>query len=158
MEKIIIGSDPSGFTLKEAVKQHLIDRGFDVTDVGTKTLEEPVMYFDVGERLGKAISEGQFERGIIICGTGMGVNLMANRFPGVLCGLCESVYAVSRARTINNINVVALGGFYQGPELGIAMTDAFLDTPWLEGLDEATQELVKEGYRKTLEAEASYRK
>lgn len=158
MEKILIGSDPSGFTLKEAVKAHLVERGFDVTDVGTQSLEEPVMYYDVGERFGKAISDGEFERGIVICGTGMGVNLMVNRFPGVLCGLCESVYAVNRARAINNINVLAMGGFFQAPELGIEMADAFLDTQWLQGLDEATQQVVKDGYARTKAVEAELRK
>ena len=98
-----------------------MERGFEVADVGTQSLEEPVMYYDVGERFGRALSEGTYQRGIVICGTGMGVNLMVNRFPGVLCGLCESVYAVSRARAINNINVLAMGGFFQAPELGIAM-------------------------------------
>lgn len=158
MAKILIGSDPSGFNLKEAVKQHLIDRGFEVTDVGTLSMDEPVMYYDVGERFGKLISDGTFERGIVICGTGMGVNLMVNRFPGVLCGLCESVFAVQKARAVNNINVLALAGWFQGPELGCAMADTFLDTAWLEGLDEATAALVKDGYDHTLAVEAQYRK
>ena len=116
------------------------------------------MYYDVGERFGRAISEGTYQRGIVICGTGMGVNLMVNRFPGVLCGLCESVYAVSRARAINNINVLAMGGFFQAPELGIAMADAFLDTQWLQGLDEETQQVVKNGYARTKAVEAQLRK
>lgn len=157
-ETILIGSDPSGFTLKEAVKAHLVERGFEVADVGTQSLEEPVMYYDVGERFGRAISEGTYQRGIVICGTGMGVNLMVNRFPGVLCGLCESVYAVSQARAINNINVLAMGGFFQAPELGIAMADAFLDTQWLQGLDEETQQVVKNGYARTKAVEAQLRK
>ena len=158
MERIVIGSDPSGFGLKEAVKRHLTERGFEVTDVGTLSMEAPVMYYDVGARLGQAIADGTFERGIVICGTGMGVNLMVNRFPGVLCGLCESVFSVQKARAVNNINVLAMGGWFQGPELGCAMADAFLDTPWLDGLDEETQPVVKEGYRRTKEVEAEHRK
>lgn len=158
MEKIIIGSDPSGFTLKEAVKKHLEERGFEVTDVGTKSLEEPVMYYEVGARLGKAVSEGQFERGIVICGTGMGVNLMVNRYPGVYCGLCESVHTVNHARKVNNINVLAMGGWFQGPELGCLMADAFIDTKWHDDLDEGTIAVVDEGYKQLKAAEAEYRK
>ena len=152
-DKIIIGSDPSGFSLKEAVKAHLIERGFEVTDVGTLSMDEPVMYYDVGERLGLAISNGEFERGIVICGTGMGVNLMVNRYPGVYCGLCESVHTASHARKINNINVLAMGGWFQGPELGCLMADAFLDTKWHEGLDEETIAVVTEGYERLKAAE-----
>ena len=156
--RIVIGSDPSGFQLKEAVKAHLIARGFEVTDVGTLSPEEPVMYYDVGERLGLAISRGEFERGIVICGTGMGVNLMVNRYPGVYCGLCESVHTVNHARKVNNINVLAMGGWFQGPELGCLMTDAFLDTKWHDDLDEGTIEVVTEGYERLKAAEAQYRK
>ena len=151
-KKIIIGADPSGFELKEAVKKHLAERGFEVTDVGTLSENEQVLYYEVGARLGKAISDGEFERGILFCGSGMGVNLMANRYPRVLCGCCESVYSVNRARAINNINVLAMGGFFQGAALGCAMADAFLDTPWLEGLGEEDCRVVKEGYKQTIAA------
>ena len=156
MEKIIIGSDGSGYTLKEAVKAHLIERGFDVKDVGT-TAETPVDYFDAAANVAGAVSSGEYERGIVICGTGMGVNLMANRFPGVLCGLCESVHTVEHARKINNINILAMGGWFQGPELGCMMTDAFLDTAWKQGLDEETAALVQKGYDVTLAKEKEVR-
>ena len=142
-ETILIGSDPSGFTLKEAVKAHLVERGFEVADVGTQSLEEPVMYYDVGERFGRAISEGTYQRGIVICGTGMGVNLMVNRFPGVLCGLCESVYAVSRARAINNINVLAMGGYIIGETMAKEMVEAFVNTDFHPGFAPARVELLE---------------
>ena len=86
-KRIIIGADDSGFTLKEAVKEHLLKNGYDVTDVGTLSLDEPVVYYEVGRRVAKEVADKKFERGLLFCGTGMGVNLVANKFPGVYCGL-----------------------------------------------------------------------
>lgn len=147
MEKrIIIGSDISGFTLKEATKTHLKKIGYDVTDVGTLTEDAPVDYWTVGFNVGSAVSNKEFERGIVICGTGQGVSIAANKFPGVLCGLCESVFAVNRARTYNNINVLGLGGFLQAPVLGIEMVDTFLNTEWKQGMDEDTAKLLEKAY------------
>jgi ribose 5-phosphate isomerase B len=146
MEKIVIGSDMSGYDLKEAVKKHLQSKGFDVTDVGTPDPDHPVDFYDVALRLGKAVSEKQFKRGIVICGTGMGVSLIANKFKGVYCGLCESVYAVNRARTYNNINVLGMGGFFVAPHLGIKMVDTFLNTKFGEGEDEGTKKVLEKAY------------
>ena len=86
----------AGFTLKEAVKEHLLKNGYDVTDVGTLSLDEPVVYYEVGRRVAKEVADKKFERGLLFCGTGMGVNLVANKFPGVYCGLCESVFAAKK--------------------------------------------------------------
>ena len=75
-KRIIIGADDSGFTLKEAVKEHLLKNGYDVTDVGTLSLDEPVVYYEVGRRVAKEVADKKFERGLLFCGTGMGVNLV----------------------------------------------------------------------------------
>ena len=130
-KRIIIGADDSGFTLKEAVKEHLLKNGYDVTDVGTLSLDEPVVYYEVGRR------------GLLFCGTGMGVNLVANKFPGVYCGLCESVFAAKKCRIINNCNVLAMGGFIVGPKMGIEMAEAFLNTDFSYGFDLATPEFLQ---------------
>ena len=98
-KKIIIGADDSGFTLKEAVKEYLIKNGYEVTDVGTLSLDEPVVYYEVGRRVAKEVADKKFERGLLFCGTGMGVSLVANKFPGVYCGLCESVFGLSTTAT-----------------------------------------------------------
>lgn len=145
-KKIVIGSDISGFTLKEAVAEHLKKLGYEVMDVGTLREDAPVDYWTVGFNVGGAVSRKEFERGIVICGTGQGVSIAANKFPGVICGLCESVYAVNRARTFNNINVLGLGGFLQAPVLGIEMVDAFLNTQWKQGMDESTAKLLEKAY------------
>lgn len=153
MKKIVIGSDMSGFTLKEAVKKHLEGLGFEVTDVGTLSPDQPVEYYEVGSNLGQAVSSGQFDRGVVICGTGMGVSLIANKYPGVYCGLCESVYAVDRARTFNNINVLGLGGFFAAPELGCKMVDTFLETEWKQGEDAGTAAVLEAAYKYMQELE-----
>lgn len=145
-KKIIIGSDASGFTLKEAIKRHLEQSGYEVTDVGTLQEDQPVAFYDVATRLGKAVSEKAYERGIIMCGTGMGVSLIANKFKGVYVGLCESLYAVNRARVFNNINVLGMGGFIVGPEMGIRMVDEFLQTEWKDGVDSETKQILQDAY------------
>ena len=135
-KKLIIGSDPAGFTLKEAVKAHLIEEGYEITDVGTLSPDKPVDYYDVGFIVGKAVSEKEFERGIIVCGSGMGVHIVAGKFPGVYCAVCESPWPVNRCRAINNCNVLAMGGFFITESYGIMMADTFLNTEFLEGFGE----------------------
>lgn len=145
-KKMIIGSDPSGFNLKEAVRLHLEELGYEVTDVGTRSLDEPVLFDAVATNLATAVSNGEFDRGIIMCGTGMGVTLIANKYKGVYAGLCESLYAVNRARVFNNINVLGMGGFIVGPEMGIRMVDEFLNTSWKEDVDAETKSVLEHAY------------
>ena len=123
-----------------------MELGYEVTDVGTQSLDAPVAFNDVSGNLAKAVSEEKFERGIVMCGTGMGVSLIANKYHGVYAGLCESLYAVNRARVFNNINVLAMGGFIVGPEMGVRMVDEFLQTPWREGVDCATDKILQDAY------------
>ncbi|MDL2236278.1 RpiB/LacA/LacB family sugar-phosphate isomerase [Christensenellaceae bacterium OttesenSCG-928-K19] len=153
MKKIVIGADISGFELKGFVESYLQGIGYEVLDVGTKKAEAPVDYWTVGFNVGKAVWSGEFDRGIVICGTGQGVALAANKFPGVYCGLCESVYAVDRGRTFNNINVLALGGFLQGKGLAQEMIDTFLNTEWKQGVDADTAVLLEDAYEAMKEHE-----
>ncbi|MBQ1448234.1 MAG: RpiB/LacA/LacB family sugar-phosphate isomerase [Erysipelotrichaceae bacterium] len=127
-KRLIIGADPSGFDLKEAVKAHLIEEGYEIEDVGTLAPDAPVDYYNVGYRVAKKVADKEYERGIVFCGTGMGVDIVANKFPGVYCGLVECVYTAAQCRIINNCNMLALGGFLNGNRKGIAMVDAFLNT------------------------------
>ena len=145
MQSIIIGSDPSGFALKEAVRAHLESLGYAVTDVGT-TAETPVMFYDAARNLATAISQGRFARGIVICGSGMGVTLVANKYPGVYCAPCENVRCATQARAINNANVLAMGGKITSVADGIAITDAFLNTGFLEGIEGDDRRILQDGY------------
>lgn len=133
--EIIIGSDGSGFELKEAVKRDLIAKGYAITDIGTLEPSQPKDFTFVGARVGRAISEGEFTRGIVCCGNGMGVGTVAGKFPGVTACVCETLCAAMRCRVINNANVLAMGGQMVAPFTGILMANAFLNTGFCEGLD-----------------------
>ena len=93
---VVIASDFSGFRLKEAVKAHIIALGYEVEDVGAQKEEDATLYFEASENLARVIREGRVERGIVICGTGAGVSMIANKFRGVYAVACESVYTAEK--------------------------------------------------------------
>ena len=133
--RVVVGADFAGFPLKEAVKDHLIDRGWEVTDL-TPDLEDVDMYHRVGFRVGAEISEHNFEKGLIFCGTGMGIHIAASKCPGVHAAVCETVPAAKRAATANNANVLAMGAFYVAPRTGMAMADEFLEHSLGDGYED----------------------
>lgn len=149
--KVIMGADPLGYDLKEAVKAHLISQGIEVEDV---TPTNDVDYFSVGETLGRRIATGEFTRGFIFCGTGMGVNIVANKYQGVYSALCESIETARLSRIINNANVLAMGGIIMTPYLAKQMADVFLNTPFSEGFSEADPEFLKTAYQAVQATEA----
>ena len=138
--KIIIGSDAFGFSLKEAVKETLAAKGYHIED----TTPEPVFYADAAKKVAAGVQSGAFPRGIVFCGTGMGVSIIANKHRGVYAALCESVYQAQRAKAVNNTNVLCLGGMIIGAEMGSAMALAWLEAEHLQDMDEATAKRVKE--------------
>lgn len=142
MKKFIIGSDKSGFALKQAIKAHLEELGYEVEDCGTQTMEEGIPYFKVAPVLAQKIQSGAYERGILICGTGAGMAVVANKYEGVYAVACESVYAAEKCRAINDANVMTMGGWIVAPELGIAMTDRFLTTGFTDNLEEWRKEFL----------------
>ena len=156
--KFVVGSDKMGLKIKDACVAMLKEQGHEIEDVGTLSEDKPMPHTLVGAAVAKKIQNKEADLGLLFCGTGMGVSLTANKFKGVYAGVVESVYAARMCRQINNCNVLAMGGFFQAPELGIAMADAFLDTQWLQGLDEETQQVVKNGYARTKAVEAQLRK
>ncbi len=133
--KVVMGADFAGFPLKEAVKDHLLTRGWEVTDL-TPNIEETDMYHRVGFRVGAEISEGNFEKGLIFCGTGMGIHIAASKCPGVHAAVCETVPAAKRAATANNANVLAMGAFYVAPRTAMAMADEFLEHSLGDGYED----------------------
>nr|WP_307756886.1 RpiB/LacA/LacB family sugar-phosphate isomerase [uncultured Christensenella sp.] len=141
--KVIIGADPLGFAIKEDVKKYLLSSGYEVEDI---TGDGPIDYYNVGYNVGKRISSGKFERGIIFCGTGMGVNIVANKFPGVYCGLCESVLTAKLCRIINNCNVLSMGGTLNGGFKAVEMAKAFMETGFSEGFSEASPEFLQKSF------------
>ena len=124
---VVVGADFAGFPLKEAVKKHLTERGWTVEDL-TPTLAECDMYHRVGFLVGSKISEGEFEKALAFCGTGMGVHIAASKCPHVHAAVAETLPSAKRAATANNANLLAMGAFWTAPRLAGAMADAFLES------------------------------
>ncbi len=131
---IVVAADFAGFPLKEAVKQHLIERGWTVDDL-TPILAEAPMYQRAGFLVGSTIAEGEYERALAFCGTGMGIHIAASKVPHVHAALAESVPAARRAITANNANLLAMGAFWTGPRLASAMADPFLEASFGDGYE-----------------------
>ncbi|TLD43634.1 MAG: bifunctional transaldolase/phosoglucose isomerase [Candidatus Jettenia ecosi] len=124
--RIVIGSDHAGFELKEAVKAFLIEENRDVLDVGTYS-KDPVDYPDYAEAVGTALRERRAERGIILCGSGVGASMAANRIPGIRAGLCHDTYSAHQGVEHDGMNVLVLGGRVVGIELARELIRAFLN-------------------------------
>lgn len=142
-KKLLIGADPMGFELKNAIKQHLIDNGYHVDDI---TEQGAIHYSNVGDTVGQKISQGDYQTGIIFCGTGMGVSISANKHPHVYAGVCESITTARLCRSINNCNVLAFGGLLLTPFKAKQMVDAYLNAQFSHGFSEAKPEDLKSGF------------
>jgi ribose 5-phosphate isomerase B len=136
MNKIFIGSDKSGFALKEAIKHYLYENNYEAEDIGTIDEENAVPFFEVAEKGAKLIQNKTYERGILICGTGMGMSIVANKHEGVYGAACESVYAAEKCRAINDANILCMGGWIIAPIMGVEMAKAFLNTKFTENLED----------------------
>ncbi len=143
MSKIIIGSDKSGFPLKEAIKAYLQSIGYEVDDCGTQNMDEPMPYFKVAPIVAQKVQKGECDKAILICGTGAGMAVVANKYKGVHAVACESVYTAEKCRAINNANIITMGGWMIAPELGIAMIDKFLNTNFTDNLEDWRKDFLK---------------
>ena len=132
MKKIAVASDHGGYLMKEKVKKHLMDRGFEIIDLGTDS-EESVDYPVYGKACGEAVTSGKADLGVVVCGTGIGISIAANKVKGVRCGLCTSVEMAHLTKQHNNANILALGGRTTEPELALKILDEWLDTEFEGG-------------------------
>ena len=137
--KVIMGADAAGFSLKEAIKESLQKRGYEIIDT---TAEEPLLFQAAAQAVAEGIQSGEALRGIALCGTGMGVSIICNKHQGVYAALCESVYQARRAKTVNNTNVLCMGGFIIGNEMGIEMALAWLEAEHLKDLEPEMKRIV----------------
>lgn len=126
---IAIGSDHGGFALKKAVMKHLDDRGLEYKDFGTYS-EASCDYPDFGKAVAQAVAAGEYERGIVICGTGIGISITANKVPGIRAALCGDCFSAQATREHNDANILALGARVVGEGLALKIVDTFLDTPF----------------------------
>lgn len=125
--RIAIGSDHGGYTAKSEVIKHLTARGVVVEDMGTYS-EQSCDYPDIARPVGEGVAEGQFDRGILICGTGIGMSIAANKLEGVRAALCHDVYSARMTRLHNNSTVLCLGARVVGLGLMIEIVDTWLST------------------------------
>jgi len=124
---IAIGSDHGGYTLKQTIMAHLEERGLEYKDFGAYSTES-CDYPDFGEAAARAVASGECERGIIICGTGIGISLAANKVRGIRAAVCGDCFSAEMCRRHNDANMLALGERVTGPGLALKITDIFLDT------------------------------
>ncbi len=128
--KIVIGSDHAGFELKEAVKTKLESEGYEVLDVGTYSAES-VDYPKFGHAVGKAVASGEAERGIAICGTGIGISIAANKVPGIRAGVCHNEWTAEMTKAHNDANVLCFGARVVDQDTAFAMVDKWLGTEFM---------------------------
>ena len=138
---IAIASDHGGFDLKESVKRHLAERGFEVKDFGTYD-KNSCDYPDFGRAAAEAVASGECEKGIVICTTGIGISIVANKVTGIRCALCSETTTARLTREHNDANVLAMGGGMTGELLGNEIVDVFLDTPF-SGLEKHARRISK---------------
>ncbi|MBQ7657978.1 MAG: ribose 5-phosphate isomerase B [Butyrivibrio sp.] len=138
---IAIASDHGGFDLKESVKKHLAERGMEVKDFGTYD-KNSCDYPDFGRAAAEAVAAGECEKGIVICTTGIGISIVANKVPGIRCALCSETTTARLTREHNDANVLAMGGGMTGEVLGNEIVDVFLDTPF-SGLEKHARRISK---------------
>ena len=131
-KKIFLSSDHAGFELKEKVKSFLIDNNFEYDDLGCFSLE-PVDYPDFAKLLSKKLKDKNDSKGILFCGTGIGISMAANRFLHIRAALCTSVEMASKSRKHNNANVLALGGRILEEKLAFEIVNEFLQTDFEAG-------------------------
>ncbi|HNZ82664.1 MAG TPA: ribose 5-phosphate isomerase B [Sedimentibacter sp.] len=133
--KIVLASDHGGFELKEAIKKHLIKKGYDINDIGVNDTKS-VDYPDYGKRAAMMVAGKEADRGIIICGTGIGISIAANKVKGIRCALCTNEYMARMSRMHNNANMLAIGGRVTGVGLAEDMVDVWLSTEFEGGRHE----------------------
>jgi len=130
--KIAVGSDHGGFLLKNEIMKHLKEKDIDFVDFGCFTTES-VDYPDIGQAVGEAVAGGEYEKGIICCGTGIGISISANKVPGVRAALCGDCFSAKASREHNNANVLALGERVIGVGLAKMIVDIWLGTEFQGG-------------------------
>ena len=132
MKKIAIASDHGGFDLKESILAHLLNTGWKVDDLGPYS-GESVDYPDFGIKLAEEVSGKKVERGIVICGTGIGMSIVVNRFPGIRGTLCSDLFTAKLCREHNDSNILVMGGRVIGKGLAAEIVNTWLNTPFEGG-------------------------
>ena len=153
-ETILIGNDHGGVELKQRLLAHLAKRGIAANNVGSDT-EQIVRYPIYAEKVAGAVSRGEARRGILICSTGIGMSIIANKFPGVRASLCTSAHMGKMTRAHNDSNLLCLGGKITDATEALAIVDAWLDTPFEGGRHCISLDLIREAEARLLRPQPS---
>ena len=152
MKKIALASDHGGFDLKESVIAHLLNTGWEVDDLGPHS-GDSVDYPDYGIKLAEAVAEKKVQRGIVICGTGIGMSIVVNRYPGIRGTLCSDLFTAKLCREHNDSNILIMGGRVIGKGLAAEIVNTWLNTPfeggrhqrWLDKINQIDASLKTKG-------------
>ena len=151
--KLVIASDHAGFALKEDVRAYLMREGYEVLDLGAYKVEPQDDYPDFAERVGEAIRAGEAPRGVLICGSGVGVCVAANKIPGIRAGMCHDTYSAHQGVEHDDMNVIVLGARIVGSSLAYELVDTFLKAKFISDEPRFTRR-----FKKVLAIEAKYQR
>lgn len=142
--KVAIGCDNAAFDLKETLRAYISGLGFDVEDVGIFSSDDTEFYPDIAVRVAHAIDKGRCQRGVLICGTGIGMAISANKVPGIRAAQAHDTYSAERARKSNDAHIVTLGARVVGPEVAKQVVRTFLESEFQGGRSTPKVERIKE--------------
>lgn len=133
--KIAIASDLSGFPLKQEIKKHLLEKGIEVLDFGIDDAEHPQPYFIQAPKVAKSIQNKEADRGILVCGTGQGMAIVANKFKGIYACVVDDIFSGERSKIVNNANVITMGGWITAPFHACEIADAWLSMQFTQKME-----------------------
>lgn len=151
--KVVIASDHAGFPLKEEVRAFLTKGGHEVIDLGAYTVDPQDDYPDFAERVGEALLNGEAPRGVLICGSGVGVCVASNKMPGIRAGMCHDTYSAHQGVEHDDMNVIVLGARIVGTSLAYELVETFLKAKFI-----ANEERFTRRFKKVLAIEAKYQR
>jgi ribose 5-phosphate isomerase B len=149
--KLVISADHAGFPLKEEVRAYLAKKGHELVDLGAYNGDLPDDYPDFAEKVGDAINQGVAPRGILICGSGVGVCVASNKIPGIRAGMCHDTYSAHQGVEHDDMNVIVLGARIIGASLAYEVVDAFIGAKFI-----ASEPRFARRFKKVLAIEAKY--
>lgn len=141
--RVAIACDENGYEMKEAIKAHLTELGVEYDDLG-RGKDEDVLYPEIARRVAVSIMEGKHDRGILICGTGLGMAITANKIPGIRAATCHDVYSAERARKSNNAQIITFGAQVIGTVLANKLVDVWLESEFAGGRSQPKVDLIDE--------------
>lgn len=141
--KVALGCDHAGYVLKEAIRQYLVSQDISCHDVGTNS-KDSVDYPVYGIKVAELVSSGECQRGILVCGSGIGMSIVANRLPGIRAALCHDLYTARLSRQHNDANILALGARVIGPGLAMEIVKTWLETEFEGGRHKRRVDLIDE--------------